>query len=136
MEKGTWKLGLIGPGRANEVLKSARTVTEAAQKLGVTRRSLQRWLADGKVRRPRPARKPRSTPEAPASVAAASDLPTPVDAWAAGIEAAYELDETERQILGLARESLRLAQSPDIRTADRLAAMRRFCEIVKILNLE
>jgi hypothetical protein len=93
-----------------------------ADKLGVDRSTVQRWMAAGRI---------TDTRESQASEAllrAATDVP-----WAAAIRAAYTLDATDEKLVALADLALTVAQTTSELPSIRLAAAGRFQSLVKQL---
>lgn len=101
---------------------------EIATRLDVRRETVQRWMAAGKL--PDTRRGARAARAATVTGKAA----TPA-AWAKAVRAAFALDATDEQIVGLAESALLLARDPAAATAERLSAMGRFQALVKQLAL-
>ena len=131
MVKGTWKKRGIPAGRIGEVLRTSRTMAEAARTLGVNRSTLHRWLeSDPDLMKARDDRR-AMTDEA----SKAGEVLPPGD-WERTIAATYNLDSTDRTLLDLARRALEIAHDDDSKASERLAAMGRFQRLVSQLKLE
>jgi hypothetical protein len=56
--------------------------------------------------------------------------------WAAAVRAAYVLSPTEDRLVALADEALTLAENASLAPMVRLAAMARFAQLVRQIDLE
>jgi hypothetical protein len=112
----------------NSALASTKNnITAAAQQLGITRRTLQRWLRAGKVGKvTKPARRRR---------AGTSRSRTP-EGWRKWVLRTYELDATERGLLDLAVSAKTIAEDVNEPKPVRLAASREYRALLKQLNFE
>lgn len=129
--KRTWKKRNLGPDRIREAVRTSATLSEASRTLGVDRSTLHRWMeADPTLKAPITERV-----EATAEATKAADVLAPAQ-WAKRIESLYELTDTERVTLDLARRSLEMARDDFAKPSERLTAMGRFQLLVKDLNLE
>lgn len=114
------------------VVAKAPNLASAAKVLGVDRSTLHRWIEAGKLPRPRskpPVRKGETEIEKDAQ---AAESPT---GWAAEIRANYALSKTDLELLDLAAAALLMAKTEQ-HARDRLAAMARFQQLVRQLNLD
>ena len=123
--KKTHKLGALGDVAA--VVARAGSTTNAARQLGVNPSTVHRWIKSGKV--PVPA---WLAGRADPVVGAPSDQ-APGE-WAAWVRATFPLDQTGETLLELAASALQMArnEAPPLR----LAAMARYQQLVKQLNLQ
>ncbi|MEX2122373.1 MAG: hypothetical protein WD795_00640 [Woeseia sp.] len=129
--KRTWKKRNLGPDRIREVVRTSATLSEAARTLGVDRSTLHRWMeADPALKEPI-----RDRQDAAKGATAAAQMLNP-DQWAEQIESLYELSNTERVTLDLARRALEIARDEFAKPTERLTAMGRFQQLVKDLNME
>jgi len=112
-------------GDVQTVVNRAPTLDAAAKQLGVNRSTLTRWMQQGKVKRPG---------SAPAVVA--PEIPATAEGWKDGVLKGHALSQTERTLVNVADEALRLALNPETPAFTRLSAMGRFAAIVRQLNLE
>ena len=108
------------------VVASSRSLSEAAQKLGVNRSSLHRWMQAGKVAKPEPK----------TGVAAGAQPGQDPAEWARQVREAGELDPTRSTLLDLAVDALRMSRDTECRPETRLSAMGRYQQLVKQLNLD
>jgi len=115
-------MGDVGP-----IIASSRSIAAAARRLGVNRATVHRWIVDGKV--PRPSGKADSA----AVTARAGQSP---HAWAKAVRRDYELSSTEQQLLDLAVAALTMARDGALRPEQRIAAMGRYQQLVRQLDLE
>lgn len=118
--KKTWRLASL-MAEAKDVMPTARSLSDAAERLGVDKSTVFRWVKSKKI--PPPGRRAVGPPAVP-------------EGWAAAVRATYDLDATEAQLLVLAEEALALALDKSLRPADRLSAMTRFARLVRELDLE
>ena len=58
------------------------------------------------------------------------------DGWAASVRAAYDLNATEAELVSLAEAALAMARDASLKPADRLAAISRFSQLVRQIDLE
>ena len=128
--KCSYKLRAIGDVAA--VVAAAPSVSEAARRLGVDRSTVKRWIAAEKIPRP-VGRKPSRRRGVAQGAARAGQSP---EAWARAVRRKYDLSDTEQQLVTLARDALALAREPERRAETRLAAMGRYEQLVRDLNLE
>jgi hypothetical protein len=115
---------------AAAAVAEARTLGEAARRLGVNRSTVSRWVKAGKLTRP--GREPRPDATVPATPPVSGAEAGAFEAWA---RARYVLSRTEQELVRLADAALVLAHGPAETTAGRLAAMREFRNLVTALNL-
>jgi hypothetical protein len=123
--KGSYKLRQLGD--VTEIIRSAPSIRAAAKRLGVNPSSVCRWIAEGKVAGPVSQRPVRPVP----SLRGRSP-----DAWRRWVRRRYELDGTDQVLLGLAVKAYKIADDPKSPSAIALAAMGRFAQLTKQLNLE
>jgi hypothetical protein len=149
--KQTHKFQSLGDAAA--VVRAARSITAAARQLGVGRCTIHRWIEAGKVPRPG-GRHGIASPKrhvGPARPAAVADLavgeavpettgePASGDeasSWARSVRDQYDLTATEQMLVDLAERALTLARDSASRSEVQLAAMARFQQLVRQLNLE
>lgn len=112
------------------VVAKASSLSAAAKALGVDRSTLHRWMEAGKIARPR-SMPPPANPDDPKFAA-----PADAASWAEGVTRAYALSATDRELVALAEEALRLAKKPDEAIRSRLAAMAEYRQLVRQLNLD
>jgi hypothetical protein len=124
-------------------MASAVSMVAAAQRLGADRRSLSRWVREGKIPPLACRRRPRLAvaPPAPDLGGAGLEPPKPQvpltpEQWAQDIRRRYDLDVTEQQLVTLAAAALALALDPSTTPATALAAAGRYQQLVRQLNLE
>jgi hypothetical protein len=130
VKKQTHKLKSLGDVAG--IVAASPTLTAAARRLGVNRSSLHRWIVSGKV--PRPGRR-RSLAVNATNGPQPSELQTP-EAWAEAVREAYELTGTELVVLDLAVRALEMARDNTQKGELPLAAMARFQQLVRQLDLE
>lgn len=129
--KRTHKKRSIGIDRIRTALRTSRSLNEAARTLSVNRRTLHRWLeADPSLKEPRTRRL-----DVVQHISDAARALSP-DEWMHAIEAVYELDDTERILVDLARQALIMACDNDARSTERLQAMNQFQRLIKQLDFE
>ena len=121
--KRTHKLPALGD--VQTVVDAAPDLHRAAQRLGINRSTLTRWIQQGKVKRP------GSLP----SVGTVT-VPERAEGWKAGVLAEHILTDTERTLVDVADAALRLARDQETPAFTKLSAMGRFAAIVKQLNLD
>jgi len=63
-------------------------------------------------------------------------LPAVPEGWGPAVRQAYELDATETELVSLAESALALARDASLKATDRLAAMARFAQLVRQIDLE
>lgn len=105
------------------------TPLQIADRTGVNRSSVQRWMATGKLRDTR-----RTLPDTAIVTPSSSGHSVPM-AWGAVMRATYALDASDEQLVQLAERALAFAADATETTARRLSAMTRFQAIVKQLRL-
>lgn len=131
MTKRSWRRRELGKDRIEEVLRSAKSISEAARTLGVNKSTASRWA---KLMGP-PSGNVVSMPLVP------DDEPPPEartdpEAWAAWIRERYELSATKDQLLSLAVTCLHLANDTGQSASARIQAAGRYQQIVKQLDFE
>lgn len=109
-----------------EIVATSRNLSEAAAKLGVNRSSLHRWLQAGKVTKPEPK----------TGVAAGAEPGQTPDQWATKVRELGELDATRSALVDLAVAALTISRDGEHRPETRLAAMGRYQQLVRQLNLD
>ena len=119
--KQTWRLRTMGHD-VPAVMASASSLDAAAKTLGVNKSTVFRWVKSGKVPAPGAKREP--------------GIPASPQGWAAAVRAAYDLDATEEALVELAEAALAMARDPALTPMARLAAMARFGQIVRQVDLE
>src|SRR5690554_2875147 len=98
--KRTWKKRGLGHDRIREVVRTSRSLGEAARTLRVNRSTLHRWLeADPSLKEPIRERK-----EAERMANESAEVLTP-DEWAQKMESLHALTDTTRMTLDLARRA-------------------------------
>lgn len=117
---------LKGLKNVAEVVAASRSLSEAAQKLGVNRSSLHRWMQAGKVPKPEPK----------TGVAAGAEPDQDPAEWARLVRDLGELDPTRSMLLDLAVAALKMSRDTDCRPETRLSAMGRYQQLVRQLNLD
>jgi transposase-like protein len=132
--KRTWKRRQLGRDQAEieRVLRGSKSQAEAARKLGVNRSTASRWL------------KALGPPQTGNVVALAdhrapappSDALTDPDAWERWMREEYVPTPTQAHLIRMAAEAARIANDPESRAADKLAAMGRFQRLVQQLGIE
>jgi hypothetical protein len=98
---------------------------EIATRLEVTRSTVQRWMAAGRLTDTRHGARTRSSAVQPKSAAE----------WAAAVRAAYALDATDEELVTMGEAALRKVHDPRESPQVQLNAMGRFLAIVKQLAL-
>lgn len=98
---------------------------EIASRLEVTRSTVQRWMAAGKLADTR-----RGGPQHASAV-----RPKSAAEWAAAVRAAYALDATDEELVTMGEAALRKVHDPTQAPQVQLNAMGRFLAIVKQLAL-
>lgn len=121
--KRTYKFQALGD--VAKVVAAAPNLTVAAKQLGVNRSTLHRWLQSGKVQRASPK----------AGVTAGANPGETPEGWATAVRAVVTLDPTQGVLLDLAAAALSLARSAAETPTIRLAAMGRYQQLVRQLNL-
>jgi transposase-like protein len=117
---------LKGLKNVAEVVATSRSLSEAAQKLGVNRSSLHRWMQAGKVAAPAPKM----------GIAAGVQPGQTAEDWAKAVREAGDLDATRSALVDLAVEALTISRDTEHRPETRLSAMGRYQQLVKQLNLD
>jgi transposase-like protein len=112
-----------------DVVAKASSLSAAAKKLGVNRSTLHRWMEAGKIAKPAPKRGSTAAPETPPAHQSA-------DEWAAALLESHPLNDTQRQLVALAKAALCLARDTSEAPQVQLSAMGRFQQLVRQLNLE
>src|SRR5262245_41228823 len=107
------------------------TTAEIARRLDVNRSTVFRWVTAGKL----PVARGAAAAAAPVPASPPPDLPLEPTAWGASVRAAYALNATDAELVGLAERALTAAQNPAESTSTRLSAMGRFQALVKQLAL-
>jgi hypothetical protein len=97
--------------------------------LKISRDTLHAWIRSGKVPAPAQRRTTRST-------SVLQPPRTTPDAWAQSIRQLYDLTPTEDALVDMAAQAMRLAQNSKARDEVRLAAVSRFQNLVRQLDLE
>lgn len=120
--KRTHKFGLLR-GEVADVMASAPSLAAAAAALGVDKSTVFRWRKANKI-------------PAPGGRRGAVGPPPLPEGWAASVRAAYDLNATETELVSLAEAALVLARDASLKPADRLAAMSRFSQLVRQIDLE
>ncbi len=110
----------------------ARTLTDLARRLGVTRQTVYRWRKEGKLPPLRGQARERSGADVPVTPPVSGGEPGAFEAWAAS---RYHLSRVEHELVKLADAALVLAHDGGQPTAARLAAMREYRGLVTALNL-
>ena len=101
------------------------TAAEIAQKVGVHRATVGRWIEGGLLAVEQPAH--RSVPAVQASQSPRE--------WAAAVRANYQLDATDEQLMTLAEAALEVSLSRSASAAVRMNATRTYQGLVRQLNL-
>ncbi len=104
-------------GDAGAVIAEASCIAEAAEKLGVTRVTVWRWIKAGKV-------------PAPAGVIGTKPEGVSVADWAS------QAKRTESELLTLTLDAYQMARDQSLSHPVRLMAMGRYQSLVKQLHLE
>lgn len=94
---------------------------EIAQRLGVAKSTVTRWIAAGKLTR-----------RAPVPLPSGAQSPA---AWAASVRSDYALDASDSQLVTLAQRALELALDPTVAPPVQLNAAGRFQALVRQLAL-
>ena len=102
---------------------------EVAKRLGVSKSTVTRWKAAGKL--PRTAQAPAA---APSEAGGGRPKQTPQE-WAAAVREAYDLDATDEQLVSLAELALALSLDATIAAHVRMTAAGRFQAVVRQLAL-
>jgi len=121
VSKRTHKLRALG--NVTDVIAKCASVTEAARRLGVSRRAIYDWISAGKVPKPGARLTPASRPGAPADVA--SD-PTTQQSFAEWARATFDLSKAEDELVTLAQLALDIAKNPQITDSIRLQAIGQY----------
>ncbi len=121
--KQTRKLRALGDVSA--IIAQAGSIAQAAKQLGVERSTIYRWIQAGKV----------TATLAPRAEAVGVQPGQTPDEWAAWVRETYPIDATAEALLGLAVSALQMARTEE-RASDKLAAMARYQQIVRQLNLQ
>ena len=100
---------------------------DIAARLGVNRSSVTRWIQQGKLGRER-----QSTPAAKPPKELPKQSPTE---WGASVRKDYDLNATDRQLVELAEQALRVAHNLEEPASVRMTATGRFQALVKQLVL-
>ena len=119
--KGTHKLKALG--NISDVMAASRTVSEAARRLNVSRETVSRWIAAGKVPAPGARRPARQRPR---------EGPTSFAAWA---RETFDLTPAEDELVQLGQQALDLARDAGQTPGVRLQAMAQFRATLKDLHL-
>jgi hypothetical protein len=119
---------LRGLANVAGIIAAAPSIQAAARQLGVDRSTVHRWIASGKA--PRPSVRLR-----PSLSGGAGPRQSP-EAWARVVRRAYALSATESALLDLAVRALAMARDDSAKAETRLAAMGRYQQLVRQLNLE
>jgi transposase-like protein len=114
-----WRYMAQEAGRLAEMGLSGAAI---AQRLGVHKATVCRWMATGKLRNTRQ------------TVSTASAVLPPLD-WAATVRKMYALDASDEELVNLATAALEVAKDPAQPPMIRLAAAGRFQALVKQLAL-
>lgn len=113
-------------GDVAAVVAASLSLSDAARKLGVNVSTVSRWVAAGH------APKPGAVVAQDRERAAAAALPA--SDWAAQFRASRILDETQGELVGLAADHLALAKDGTAPAMTRLAASRRFSDLIRQLT--
>jgi hypothetical protein len=124
--KRTHKLGALGDVAG--IIAAAPSISEASRQLGVDRSTIHRWIQAGKA--PRPSARRRR------GLSAGAGPQQSPEAWARVVRRAYALSATEGGLLDLAVRALAMARDDSTKPETRLAAMGRYQQLVRQLNLE
>lgn len=100
---------------------------EIAKRLGVTKATVNRWKAEGKLPAPSTRRRQPGT--------TTGRRPLSPAGWAAAVRREYALDATDGQLVNLAQIALEISRNPKEPHRVRMAATGRFQSIVKQLAL-
>lgn len=98
---------------------------EIAEKIGVNKSTVTRWVAQGKL-------SPQKPPVQAVLVAAGKLTPTE---WASAVRGQYDLDDTDDQLVTLAETALLVSRDVSVSPQARMTAAGRFQSIVKQLAL-
>lgn len=129
--KRTWKKRGLGHDHIREVVRTSRSLSEAARTLNVDRSTLHRWLeADPSLKEP--IRERRAAEE---DAVESCRVLTP-DEWVERMEGLHKFSDTARITLDLARRALEIARDEYAKPGERLQAMGRFQNLVESLYLE
>ncbi|RPH52595.1 MAG: hypothetical protein EHM91_00005 [Planctomycetota bacterium] len=126
----TRKLTHVGP-EAKRLAGLGLTPLAIAERLGVNRSTVQRWMAAGHLADTRETRTGQTPELPPAPPAPAEDVPALE--WGDAMRAAYALDPTDAKLVALADLALAVAHSAKELPSIRLAAAGRFQSLVKQL---
>jgi Homeodomain-like domain len=124
----TRKYTHVGP-EAKRLAALGLSPIAIAERLGVNRSTVQRWMAAGHLEDTRETRTVQSAELPPAPPA----VDVPALEWGDAMRAAYTLDATDAKLVALADLALTVAQSPAELPSIRLAAAGRFQSLVKQL---
>jgi len=113
---------------AQRLLALGLTPRAIAKRLSVSKSTVTRWIAAGKVRKP-PTSRPGPAGDRSGSVAHSAEE------WAASVRRDYALDATDEQLVELATAALARARHPRTPARMQLTAMGRFQALVKQLAL-
>ena len=111
---------------AQRLASMGLSALEIARQIGVTKSTVNRWIASGKL-------KPGKSRASTVSVQSAGTK-APAQ-WADIVRREYALDATDEQLLTCAQQALELAYNMAETPSTRVAAMGRFQAIVKQLAL-
>lgn len=120
---------------AERLARLGLTPREIAERLGLNKSTVTRWIAAGKLPK-RPESAPREVAVPLPIEPAPPVLPNePPERWAVLVRRTYALNATDDQLVTLAAAALTLARDPLTPSKVQLAAMARFQAIVKQLAL-
>lgn len=113
---------------ATRLAKLGLPPQEIAERIGVNRSSVVRWMQSGKL--------PRTDGESTTRAARMQGKPgqTPEE-WAATIRQDYQLDATDEQLVALGQWCLEIAKDSNQKPAERFRATERWQAIVRQLAL-
>lgn len=104
---------------------------EIANRLGLNRSTVTRWIAAGKLGTKASTRRKQ---RAKVLSVSASGGKSPA-AWVSAVRKDFQLDETDAQLVVLAKDALAMAQDRKLKPRERLSAMAEFRANVKQLAL-
>jgi transcriptional regulator with XRE-family HTH domain len=126
----TRKFTHVGP-EARRLAALGLSPLAIADRLGVNRSTVQRWMAAGHLDDTRETRTVQTAALPAAPPPPAEEVPALE--WGDAIRSAYTLDPTDAKLVGLADLALTVAQSANELPSIRLAAAGRFQSLVKQL---
>jgi hypothetical protein len=128
--KATWKMRSMAADVAR-AMSTAPNISAAARQVGVNRSTLYRLIKAGKIppltgrRRPVVQSRPPASPDG-----------DPSETWRQKVDKAYVFNATELELASMAERARTMAHNDALKPETQLAAMGRYQQLIRQLNLE